>query len=780
MIQSINNIRALSTEFYQDFKKINSIEIDDNKIGSGAFGAVYKCLSINGGQRPAMDQVIKIFAEGTGNEKGGLETIQALQKKLKEEDAKLRKSKNIALLDHYPALLGCPQFSFEGIYKGNKVMGYSANNLTSLGFEEFKLAIDPEAENNGVPTDLSDRYDQAPMIARKQIAWHLAAAFDVLRACFYIHADFKAEALFVDIKKFRCAIIDYDSGAVIQDDDSNVPSTIGTPQDWLAPEINKQLDLVQQGEQNLINVNLPSDLWSLSIAIHYILFKFHPLFFLSVLSDDSVRKYLNKFKFPHVDCAFEFYKTNEADLEILHDWYVNYFENNLEAPLAGKIKSTVTDGYFNPALRVSANQWKTLLQVTQLPPEIKMFQSSTARVMTLAPVRFDWQVENAFSVSIDGQDVTNQSFSEIVIRRDKDVELVAYSPFGVVRKTIRIEVSKDKPQIRFFNSDKPVRNDQQPCLLTWSVAGAETVSIDQGIGDVTGLTDCDASPTSDTVYTLTATSWFGVSATAHVKISLLKIPPKILRFKSDKFFLRKKETIRLSWQIENAARIVIDNNIGDVTNQSYCDAVPEQDTIYQLTATNFFGLSERASFIVQVSRIPPRIAFFQSNRFIVMDDKGAVLSWDIKDAEKVYFDNNQEINPSGSLEVHPEQDTVYTLKAVGCFGMVSEARVRVSVMRQPPFIRFFTASPMMLYVGEETEIKWQVTQSETVTLNHGIGNVVHEGRLKSSPLRDTTYVLTARNKYGMETRAQFTIRVLQKPVLRNFRVQLLKPPTLKT
>lgn len=60
--------------------------------------------------------------------------------------------------------------------------------------------------------------------------------------------------------------------------------------------------------------------------------------------------------------------------------------------------------------------------------------------------------------------------------------------------------------------------------LSWDVDGAAQVSIDQGIGDVTGTTSRGVTPTATTTYTLSATS-VGGTVTAHVTIDVATPPP---------------------------------------------------------------------------------------------------------------------------------------------------------------------------------------------------------------------------------------------------------------
>src|ERR1017187_8555236 len=106
------------------------------------------------------------------------------------------------------------------------------------------------------------------------LAQQLVSALEFLHSKIgFLHCDLKAEALFVGMRPPRCVLIDYDGGAVMRAPD-DVPTTWGTRQDWLAPEILAQMQ--QASVSEAVEVSLASELWSGVIAVHHLLFGFHP------------------------------------------------------------------------------------------------------------------------------------------------------------------------------------------------------------------------------------------------------------------------------------------------------------------------------------------------------------------------------------------------------------------------------------------------------------------------------------------------------------------------
>ncbi|MEY4935379.1 MAG: hypothetical protein RIS64_1738, partial [Bacteroidota bacterium] len=195
------------------------------------------------------------------------------------------------------------------------------------------------------------------------ISYRFVSAFELFRDCSYIHADIKPDALFIDSVNSLCAIIDYDSGVVVLNP-TDRPTTLGTEQDWLAPELFDQISLAKQQQLNTnkpitVSVDLFADMWSVAIGIHYILFTFHPLFFLTELTTRSTNQYLDNYKFPNIAKQFPFF---EEEYEETYDDYHNYFNNGLPIVLKDKFAATINSGYRERTNRVSFTQWRLVIE----------------------------------------------------------------------------------------------------------------------------------------------------------------------------------------------------------------------------------------------------------------------------------------------------------------------------------------------------------------------------------------------------------------------------------
>ncbi|RLC35015.1 MAG: hypothetical protein DRH33_08835, partial [Candidatus Nealsonbacteria bacterium] len=80
------------------------------------------------------------------------------------------------------------------------------------------------------------------------------------------------------------------------------------------------------------------------------------------------------------------------------------------------------------------------------------------------------------------------------------------------------------PIINTFNANPTTIDFGNSTALSWEVSGADTVSIDQGIGIVTASGTIDITPSTTTTYTLTATGNSSAITTAEVKVTVMNVP----------------------------------------------------------------------------------------------------------------------------------------------------------------------------------------------------------------------------------------------------------------
>jgi serine/threonine protein kinase len=419
---------SLSSGFTNEFDNVVSLQIDNKAFAAGGFGEVFHVIGVNG-NKTKTKQVAKIlFDSKDAVSLANYSTIRELQKKMKVEFEDFSNGGSADFFSEYPAFLGLPQLSFKGILNGKVILGFISNNLKELGYEEFT-----EILNN---PNLLDQYQSLSLDNKVRIAFHLITAFQLLSKHFFVHADLKPDCLFINMKTNSCAIIDYDSGA-ITDDPNQKLTTWGTPGDTVAPEIFEQLKKIK-GQQGEVEVNLFSDLWSMTILIHYLLFTFHPLFFLSELSPRSIRDFLQKSnqRWPQADKTSKYFNTDYTNQ---YDAYQNYINNNLPIDIKDKLSDTINEGYLNPVRRTSYDQWRRAFDKSQVPPKVVSFESDKQYVLEGVKALLSWEVTNAKRITIDklGEVVGNQI--EASPSSETTYKLTAENVFGKDHKSITVK-----------------------------------------------------------------------------------------------------------------------------------------------------------------------------------------------------------------------------------------------------------------------------------------------------------------------------------------------------
>jgi hypothetical protein len=131
--------------------------------------------------------------------------------------------------------------------------------------------------------------------------------------------------------------------------------------------------------------------------------------------------------------------------------------------------------------------------------------------------------------------------------------------------------------------------------LIWSVTGAETLVIDQGIGSVMGTTSILVTPSATTTYTLTLNG----SVSAQVKVTVVP-PPAIARFDADPVMIDSGGGTTLTG-VFSGGDGTVDHGVGGLTSNTGKSIGPiTASTTYTLTVTNTAGDSTTAQVTVAV------------------------------------------------------------------------------------------------------------------------------------------------------------------------------------
>ena len=572
----VNNF--FSTEIHSTYNSIVSIEIDDIPFGGGNFGDVYNCISINGNALKS-PQVIKVYKESfPGASDDNAKTIVRLQSKLSILNKSLKSRKKNIFIE-YPAFKGIPQFSFEGTLDGNRIKGFSSDNLFSLGFEEFeKILSTPH---------LRSRFYDIPVERKIYFAYQLASAFKILDEFKYIHADLKEGAIFLNLSTHELAIIDFDSG-VITENPKDKPSTWGAIGDWVAPEIYEQLGKIKHGEK--INVDIFTDRWSVAIGINYLISGIHPTFFLKNQGNYYYPMYFqNNNKWPNANIVAPYMKTGCGPL---FNQYINFLNTNIPPQIKEKMANTINFGYKNPAARTSYNEWQAVLQSIQRPPVVKFLTVSKNEILAGENVVVSWSAENSISVEIESIGVFSSiGKKSIKPNKTQTFNVIFKGYYGEVLEEIEIKVIPT-PKVISLKTDVPKIKKGNSTTLYWAFENTTKIllyGVDADPIIVPQIASKSVRPEQTSTYKFEITALD--CKTKKDEFITLEVfdAAKILYFKADRQFLFPTIPVTLSWEVQNAVKVEIEG-IGDFQSSDNVIVHPTIDTFYKLKVTDNFGV----------------------------------------------------------------------------------------------------------------------------------------------------------------------------------------------
>lgn len=568
----------VSTDIYPEFHKIINIDIDDKPFAEGGFGEVYHCLAINGNKLKT-PQVIKIFKESfPGSADENLKTIARLQEKFKQLNIELS-NQNKSLLKEFPAFIALPQFSFIGYINGLLVKGFSSDNLSKLGYFEFEKILSD--------SKLLDKFYKIPIPRRIYFAYQLASAFKVLDDFKYIHADLKPAALFLNLDSQDLAIIDYDSG-VITETINDKPSTWGSPNDWVAPEIWEQQINLKRGHK--INVDSFTDRWSVAIGVNYLITGIHPLFYLTELGPAITKKYFESKQWPDADInAVYFCKENEQ----YYNQYLSFINSEIPPQIKERMSYTINFGYKTPAARTTYKDWQLVLKSIQLPPSIKFLTVSKNEIIEGESITFAWSSENAISVEIDNVSGVYGAIDKKIIKpkTTTSYKIIFKGYYGEVIEKREIKVTP-APKVNALKADTTKIKRGNSTSIYWEFENITKILL-HGIETNPVLISQKGTqtikPEQTTTYKFEIIALDGKTQKEEFLTIEVFEEGKISYFKADRQFIFPTIPVTLSWEVQNAVKVEIEG-IGEFQLSDKTIVQPTIDTIYKLKVTDNFGV----------------------------------------------------------------------------------------------------------------------------------------------------------------------------------------------
>jgi sugar lactone lactonase YvrE len=318
-------------------------------------------------------------------------------------------------------------------------------------------------------------------------------------------------------------------------------------------------------------------------------------------------------------------------------------------------------------------------------------------------------------------------------------------------------------KISSFSALPAIISTGQSTVLSWSVAGAVslTISDNNGVlagGSITTLTadSVTVTPTATDLYTLTATDANGNILTAVTPVTVVPLPV-ITSFSATPSLITNGQGTTLNWTTTGTTTLMIDNGVGQVAYNSVA-INPTVTTTYTLTAYNEAGATTTAQTTVTVV-LAPIISSFTANPASIGIGQSSTLTYAVTGYTNLSISPGIGPVNGGVLVVTPAQTTTYILTAsntVDGFTATSTASVTVTVSTTPPpNITSFTSSKPSVGpngVVTLTAVFTPTDGSATATIDQGVGTVTSGVPVDSNPLpSSTTFTLTVTNSTGTAT-----------------------------
>jgi hypothetical protein len=305
--------------------------------------------------------------------------------------------------------------------------------------------------------------------------------------------------------------------------------------------------------------------------------------------------------------------------------------------------------------------------------------------------------------------------------------MTATGPGGTKRDSVKITVipANPAPTISLSLSDRIIMRGSST-TLSWESSFADSVVFDQGIGAVDGSGGRSLSPDITTTYIATATGPGGIS-TASITVTVMQ-PPPTLTLTADPVTVMAGDSAVLSWNSADANTISFNQGIGDVSLDGSLTVSPNAATTYVATATGPGGKTTRSVPITVTYPLPT--VSFSATPSSVKAGESIVLAWSATNAESVSIDQGiGMVDPDGTLQVSPAEDTVYSITVTGPGGIVTE-QAAVTVIPSPITLTITSPTDNTTLARPDVMVTGTVTHAgglETGVVVNGVVALVYNG-----------------------------------------------------
>lgn len=240
---------------------------------------------------------------------------------------------------------------------------------------------------------------------------------------------------------------------------------------------------------------------------------------------------------------------------------------------------------------------------------------------------------------------------------------------------------------------------------------------------------------------------------------------KVLEYQlTDKF-----GTVRINWEFENTATGSLLNKKGEINLESsigvlFIEDIKNKEEVTLTVSNNITTYSVPLKILLS----KPEITLFKPNIDKVLQNSVFNLSWEVKNANKVFISNIGKVEAKGHKEKLSARNN-YTIVAENDIG--KEERLLEITLLQVPKIKEFRSKQQKLEFEKETQLVWDIENAEKIEL-HWMGNleiIPNKGEKTISPGEHTNYKLIVTALDGItKEETEITVQVFKKVEIKSF------------
>ena len=298
------------------------------------------------------------------------------------------------------------------------------------------------------------------------------------------------------------------------------------------------------------------------------------------------------------------------------------------------------------------------------------------------PITFQWVQEAGPAVTLSAPTAKTTTFAAAT-GQNYSFRLTVKDPYGaqgIARVSITAGTpAASAPLIATFTANPTTINAGQSSTLTWQVSNADTVVI-TSLGSVALNGSQAVTPATTTTYTLTATHGSQTAtAQATVTVNSGSGLPVIVSFAANPTTIDYGKSSTLSWVVQNATTVTIDNTIGTVGLTGSHAISPASTTTYTITASNANGSVSAQTKLTVIGSV--QILSFTATPSTVASGAVSVLVCQTSGAVDIKISGLDFVNTNNAVaSVHVIQTSNYTCTATGADGQTASQTVTVNVV----------------------------------------------------------------------------------------------------